>query len=190
MIANESIMDATLKMIATHGIKGATTRQLAEAAHINEATIFKKFKNKENLIHQTLELQIETMKAEIDTFFEQDFANYDVFLQEASHYILTLYQRYRDFMIISVKEMGSRDMAFIDPSAVEYLYQKVDEKIEGLLDEQTAKEDAEAVSLILNSVILLVMVEKVKSDVHDRPPLIDINAETLTEVLRRIVKKA
>lgn len=76
MITNESIMDATLKMIATHGIKGATTRQLAEA-----------------------------------------------------------------------------------------------------------------VSLILNSVILLVMVEKVKSDVHDRPPLIDINAETLTEVLRRIVKK-
>lgn len=189
MITNESIMEATLKTIAKCGIKGATTRQLAEASNINEVTIFKKFKNKENLIHQTLEVQMETMKAEIDAFFAQDFVNHDNFIEQASQFILSLYQEYRDFMIISIKEMGSKDIAFIDPSAVEYLYQKVDEKLEGLLDIQTAKEDARSISLILNSVILLVMVEKVKSDVHDRPPLMDINSEMLTEVLHRIVKK-
>ncbi|EUJ52947.1 TetR family transcriptional regulator [Listeria fleischmannii FSL S10-1203] len=40
MITKESIMEATLKMLAQNGIKGSTTRQLAEAAGINEATIF------------------------------------------------------------------------------------------------------------------------------------------------------
>ncbi len=68
MITNESIMDATLCMMAKHGIKGSTTRQLAEAAGINEATIFKKFKSKDNLIHMTLEVQFESMKAEINQF--------------------------------------------------------------------------------------------------------------------------
>lgn len=81
MITKESIMEATLKMLAQNGIKGSTTRQLAEAAGINEATIFKKFKSKENLIHTTLEFQFEMMQEEIDRFFERDFEDSHCFFK-------------------------------------------------------------------------------------------------------------
>ncbi|WP_239253601.1 TetR/AcrR family transcriptional regulator [Listeria ilorinensis] len=188
MITNESIMEAALKMVAKNGIKGSTTRQLAEAAGINEATIFKKFKNKENLIHLTLERQIESIKLEIDQFFAPDFPDRETFLKAASEFMLSLYDKYRDFMVISVKEMGSKDMEFINPSVIEYLYEKIDQKVKQVIGRNERHcAESEAVSLVLNSVILLTMVEKVNDDIYERPAKIQVSAETLTGVLEKLL---
>ncbi|NVR34689.1 TetR/AcrR family transcriptional regulator [Listeria monocytogenes] len=188
MITNESIMDATLCMMAKHGIKGSTTRQLAEAAGINEATIFKKFKSKDNLIHMTLEVQFESMKAEINQFFDKDFESAKVFLRQASQFISDIYEKYRDFMVISVREMGSKDMKFIDPSIVEYLYERVNEKVKEMVPSKNSAQEADAISLILNSVILLIMVEKVRDDIYKRPPTITTTADSLADVLLKLLK--
>ncbi|EUJ27209.1 TetR family transcriptional regulator [Listeria floridensis FSL S10-1187] len=189
MITNESIMEATLEMVAKNGIKASTTRQLAEAAGINEATIFKKFKNKDNLIHMTLEFQFEMIKTEIDEFFAKEMTESRLFLREVSQFILELYDRYRAFMVISVKEMGSKDMEFINPTVVEYLYEQVNAKIKTFMDEKVQPEQSETVALVLNSVILLTMVERVNDDVYDRPPKITINAELLANLLGKLIKE-
>ncbi|WP_167628394.1 TetR/AcrR family transcriptional regulator [Listeria valentina] len=187
MITNESIMEATLEMVAKNGIKGSTTRQLAEAAGINEATIFKKFKSKENLIHMTLEFQFEAMKQEIDNFFAKEVTDSEIFLREVSQFIFKLYDQHRSFMVISVKEIGSKDMEFINPTIVEYLYEKVDTKMKNFMDQKGRKEQSEMVSLVLNSVILLTMVERVNDDIYERPPKISIDAEMLANVLQKII---
>ncbi|EIA21240.1 TetR/AcrR family transcriptional regulator [Listeria fleischmannii] len=188
MITKESIMEATLKMLAQNGIKGSTTRQLAEAAGINEATIFKKFKSKENLIHTTLEFQFEMMQEEIDRFFERDFEDSHCFLKESSEFILALYDKYQAFMVISVKEMGSKDMEFINPTIIEYLYIKVEGKIKQFMGEKANSAQSETISLVLNSVILLTMVERVNDTIYARPPKITINADLLTDVLGKLMK--
>ncbi|WP_163651806.1 TetR/AcrR family transcriptional regulator [Listeria sp. PSOL-1] len=185
MITNETIMNATLKMIAKNGIKGSTTRQLAEAAEINEATIFKKFKNKENLIHLTLEMQADMIKQEIEQFFNRPFCEVDYFLKQTYQFIASLYEKYRDFMMVSLKEVGSRDMAFIDPSVVEYLHDKVRKKVQQLFGKEESS-ISESISLVLNSVILFIMVEKVKADLYGRKSKIKANAEELTNVLKKL----
>jgi len=49
------IMDAACGLFARQGFSGATTRQIAERAHITEALIFRHFPNKEDLYWAVLE---------------------------------------------------------------------------------------------------------------------------------------
>lgn len=60
------IRDAALKLFAEHGYKGATTRSIADEAGFNELTLFRKFKNKENLFNEVLTGNIKKVKEEID----------------------------------------------------------------------------------------------------------------------------
>jgi len=49
------ILDAACGLFARQGFSGATTRQIAERAHITEALIFRHFSNKEDLYWAVLE---------------------------------------------------------------------------------------------------------------------------------------
>ena len=50
--SDDKILDASIKVLAQEGYHGATTKKIAEEAGVNEVTIFRKFKNKENLIRE------------------------------------------------------------------------------------------------------------------------------------------
>ncbi len=50
----QTLMDAALKVYAEHGFRGATTRRIAEAAQVNEVTLFRLFKSKEALISEAI----------------------------------------------------------------------------------------------------------------------------------------
>lgn len=50
MIEDERILEVALDVIAERGYTGATTRRIAEAAGINEVTLFRRFGNKKNLL--------------------------------------------------------------------------------------------------------------------------------------------
>lgn len=63
----EKILQATLTVLAQEGYDKATTRKIAEEAGVCELTLFRKFKNKENLVRsaykQSLQNQIEDMES-------------------------------------------------------------------------------------------------------------------------------
>lgn len=46
----EALMNATLEVVAQHGLKGATTRLIAQQAGVNEVTLFRRYGNKVGLI--------------------------------------------------------------------------------------------------------------------------------------------
>ena len=54
MDARESILRATIKLFGELGSRGATTRRIAEAAGVNEVTLFRLFQNKDELLREAL----------------------------------------------------------------------------------------------------------------------------------------
>ena len=50
----QRILDAALKVFASEGYIGATTRRIAEEANVAEVTLFRKFQSKENLLKEVL----------------------------------------------------------------------------------------------------------------------------------------
>lgn len=51
----DRILDAAMMIFSENGYKGATTIKIAEKAEVNEITIFRKFKSKENLLKTVIE---------------------------------------------------------------------------------------------------------------------------------------
>jgi AcrR family transcriptional regulator len=54
MDARELLLDAALKVYAEHGTRGATTRRIAQAAGVNEVTLFRVFGSKDALLREAL----------------------------------------------------------------------------------------------------------------------------------------
>ena len=54
MDARELLLEAALKVYAEHGTRGATTRRIAQAAGVNEVTLFRVFGSKEALLREAL----------------------------------------------------------------------------------------------------------------------------------------
>jgi AcrR family transcriptional regulator len=83
----ERILDAALKVFASDGYAGATTRKIAQEANVAEMTLFRKFQSKENLLREVL-------KRNTETYFKQDSlllldkdADLDISLQSLGHNI-------------------------------------------------------------------------------------------------------
>lgn len=54
MESREKILDAAQRVYSEHGFRGATTRRIAEAAGVNEVTIFRIFGGKEALLAEAI----------------------------------------------------------------------------------------------------------------------------------------
>jgi AcrR family transcriptional regulator len=63
------ILDAALKIFSIKGYSGATTREIAHEANVNEVTIFRKFKSKENLLKEVLNSNLAVF-ASLDDLFQ------------------------------------------------------------------------------------------------------------------------
>ncbi len=59
VISDAQIIEAALDVITQHGYAGATTRQIAAAANINEVTLFRRFGNKQKLLLAVVEQEAE-----------------------------------------------------------------------------------------------------------------------------------
>lgn len=64
VIADEDILNATLEVMARAGYAGATTRQIAAEAGINEVTLFRRFGSKKNLLMAAIAHEAATYRAE------------------------------------------------------------------------------------------------------------------------------
>ncbi|HEV3273224.1 MAG TPA: TetR/AcrR family transcriptional regulator [Candidatus Methylacidiphilales bacterium] len=50
----QRVLDAALKVFSRDGVSGATTREIARVARVNEVTLFRYFKNKNELLRQAV----------------------------------------------------------------------------------------------------------------------------------------
>lgn len=71
MNAEQKILDAALKVFASEGYFGATTRRIAEEANVAEVTLFRKFQSKENLLKEVL-IKNRAEISELDNLFRID----------------------------------------------------------------------------------------------------------------------
>ncbi len=55
MATREALLDVTARLYAEHGWRGTTTRRIAEAAGINEVTLFRQFGSKETLLLEAIQ---------------------------------------------------------------------------------------------------------------------------------------
>lgn len=84
-ISDDRILDAAVATVAEHGYAGATTRQIAAAAGVNEVTLFRKFGSKANLLR-------EAMLRELAVFEEAGGARYTGDVHADLQRIVSLYQ--------------------------------------------------------------------------------------------------
>lgn len=60
----QTILDAALLVVGEHGLRGATTRAIADRAGVNEVTLFRKFGTKANLIREAIANSFATVAQE------------------------------------------------------------------------------------------------------------------------------
>lgn len=58
-IADDQILEAALALIAEQGYAGATTREIAAAAGVNEVTLFRRFGSKKGLLMAAVEREVQ-----------------------------------------------------------------------------------------------------------------------------------
>lgn len=71
MSTEQRILEAALKIFASEGYTGATTRRIAEEANVAEVTLFRKFQSKENLLREVL-LTNRTSFSVLDNLFQPE----------------------------------------------------------------------------------------------------------------------
>ncbi|HEY3422640.1 MAG TPA: TetR/AcrR family transcriptional regulator [Methanocellaceae archaeon] len=89
--SDDKILDATIRVLAQEGYHGATTKKIAEEAGVNEVTVFRRFKNKENLIREaralskkrSLESLEEAFKIDEDGNFKEHVAALGEYMSKA-----------------------------------------------------------------------------------------------------------
>ena len=78
----QKIMDAALKVFSENGYKGATTRAIANESGFNELTLFRRFKNKENLFNKVLSQNSEIIREDfVKVFSDTKFDNSEDFIK-------------------------------------------------------------------------------------------------------------
>ncbi len=53
-VTEDKLLDAAVAVLAKRGYDGATTREIADQADVNEVTLFRRFRSKENLVEAVL----------------------------------------------------------------------------------------------------------------------------------------
>ncbi len=61
------LLEAATRVFAQSGLEGATTREIARAAKVNEVTLFRHFQSKENLLTAVLQRTFDQQDATIQT---------------------------------------------------------------------------------------------------------------------------
>ena len=71
MSTEQRILEAALRIFASEGYTGATTRRIAEEANVAEVTLFRKFQSKENLLREVL-LKNRAAFSALDNLFQPE----------------------------------------------------------------------------------------------------------------------
>lgn len=107
----QKFIDASLKVFAEKGYKGATTRIIADEAGFSELTLFRKFKNKENLYNMVLEQNIIKLKKEFEAVLAANISeDPDIFLRTLIKDMARIAENNYEFIFLSnTQKSGNTD---------------------------------------------------------------------------------
>ena len=104
LVADATMFDAALKVLAERGYAGATTRRIADAAGVNEVTLFRRFGDKRQLI-------LAAIHADIDRFANDGLTatgNLEADFIRVVEYYSDIYQ-HRDGLVGTLLLEGARN---------------------------------------------------------------------------------
>src|SRR5436190_4839734 len=71
----QRLLDAAFQVCSERGLHGATTREIADVAHVNEVTLFRHFGSKEKLIAALFQRAV---AAQVESFGESQLDAHDL----------------------------------------------------------------------------------------------------------------
>ncbi|HML04743.1 MAG TPA: TetR/AcrR family transcriptional regulator [Methanobacterium sp.] len=108
----QKIMEAALKVFSENGYKGATTRVIANESGFNELTLFRRFKNKENLFNRVLTQNSQKLKEEfVSSFGDAKFENSEDFLKAFIKDLKMIIEKNFELIHLLDKEPGEKSDA-------------------------------------------------------------------------------
>ena len=88
----ERLLDAATEILNRVGIQGATTREIARRAGVNEVTLFRHFKSKEQLLRAVLQRGLAAEAAILD-----EHSSWKESLEEYARHYYSLWDKNKDF---------------------------------------------------------------------------------------------
>ena len=163
----EKILQTTLQIISTEGVKGINIRKIAKISGVNIAAINYHFKSKENLINDTLKIfgkKMETTFAELDTLPLSP-------KEKLKHFLLSFSDsqiKYPGFMRSQIERISHGDD--MTPKAVENM--KLGRKVLlKLIKAITKEESEEKLSMILfqlmSGIMLPILYGKYMEEIYE-----------------------
>ncbi len=123
----QRILDAAIREFASKGYAGATTKNIASEANVNEVTLFRKFQSKENLLRAVITRARDGMHRDADSIFLGDKAvDLESSLHNVGGSLRRLLEERRDLMILLISEAGknprvAKTLSAIPKMALKYL---------------------------------------------------------------------
>ena len=106
IILKKKIVDATFEILRKEGVEKATTKRIASAAGVNEVTIFRKFKNKNNLIEITKQYYMNILLSKLEDIFSfKDDEEIDEYLNSNFMGFLNLPEENLSIIKIAMEEV-------------------------------------------------------------------------------------
>jgi AcrR family transcriptional regulator len=90
---SQRILDAALRVFGRDGVSGATTREIARVAKVNEVTLFRYFRNKNELLRQVV---LQSCKRYEQVFADASLETVDDLRRTVRNYAETYAQKLRD----------------------------------------------------------------------------------------------
>ncbi len=72
IVADDTVYNAVIEVLKTHGYSGATTKLIAELAGVNETTLYRKYGTKEQLVKNAVEYIIDRVDIDSIAYYTGD----------------------------------------------------------------------------------------------------------------------
>ena len=152
----EKIITATFNIVQREGVQKATTKKIAAEAGVNEATIFRKFENKKNLIEATKDYYMSKLLSRLEETFDYDEdESIEDYLKHCFYGILDFSQEDISIIRVAMQEItGETDEKLLIPHITDTIINKMEEFFKLQLEKSVIKNvNSKAISVMCFSII-------------------------------------
>ena len=152
----EKIITSTFNIVQREGVQKATTKKIAAEEGVNEATIFRKFENKKNLIEATKDYYMTKLLSRLEETFDYDEdESIEDYLKHCFHGILDFSQEDISIIRVAMQEIkGETDKKLLISHITDTIINKMGEFFKLQLEKVVIKNvNSKAISVMCFSII-------------------------------------